>query len=48
MECVIPRVWLKKIYSDYLYHQRYTFLLRKPTLKTLQLSVLAMDKSYDR
>ena len=26
-------VWLRKIWSDYLYHQRCTFLLMKPTLK---------------
>jgi len=30
---VTPRVWLKKDWSDYLYHQRCTFLFEKPTRK---------------
>ena len=30
---VTPRVWLKKDRTDYLYHQRCTFLFGKPTLK---------------
>jgi len=43
---VVPRLWLKKIERTTYITEGVPSFLESPLLRTLQLSMLAMDKSY--
>ena len=44
---ITPRVWLKRIEVTTYVTKSAPFFFRSPLLRTLQLSILVMEKSWD-